>query len=397
VHAGAAGIAMIVLILAGCGRHGVTLSDNVGDLHIDFNPFHAAKNALHSPYVQGAAVTVHADLHGWHSDTSRWRITSSRPEVFAVLSEEHSLSSDSLHADCVARAEGTAVIQVWDGDGDLVHGAEIEVVRPDRVDLLAYGLLLIGRDDAQARVSEARILAGGDATFLVHYFRGSRPLHGNGVLATVPSVNIVATARQSYLFENQEWLTIGASAAGNGQVELRVAGATLGWLPVVAVPEAEIARIAVEGEDEGRADADEILVAFGRSFDGLGRPIYGANYDWTLAGLSQGQGDLFKYNFARGAYKRLDARIDGHLASATIQASDGYVSSSDFIGCRVAAGSRRPLASCIALVLTLAAVAGWRAGRARRHRWAIRCLRRNRSRGTFMEGERSAGGPRRDR
>jgi hypothetical protein len=121
---------------------------------------------------------------------------------------------------------------------------------PDRVELLAHGSLILGRDD-EAVVREARLLEGGEATYLVRYFRGGRQLHGNGVLGVEAPEGVTSTPRTSFLFENREWLTLDTTAPMTGMLDVYADEVRVGSVPLVVVPEGSIEDIVVLTQSEG--------------------------------------------------------------------------------------------------------------------------------------------------
>jgi len=211
----AVGVAFaFTLAAAGCGAS-YSMSDDI-DLTWDFalTPRQFDDN-LHSPYVRGAMMTVFAHSSDQGENLRSWSIDSSDSTVFAVSAAVEEASDRDLAAAGRAVGEGTATLTLRDPHGNAVGRAFAEVMVPDAVELDSHGSLILGRED-EAPVHEARVLAGGEATYLVRYFRGGRELHGNGVLSVVPPAGVTAQPRTTFVFENREWLSLATSVVGSG-------------------------------------------------------------------------------------------------------------------------------------------------------------------------------------
>jgi MYXO-CTERM domain-containing protein len=115
-------------------------------------------------------------------------------------------------------------------------------------------------------------------------------------------------------------------------------------VPLAVVPESAIADVVVLTQSEtGRSDG-EWLVALAQAYDGGGERIFGVDYTWTVNGAAKdGDGDLYRYQFKRGAYEMVAARRGVHTDGVMIQSDEGYVSSSNNVGC--AAGGSGSLAA----------------------------------------------------
>jgi MYXO-CTERM domain-containing protein len=209
------------------------------------------------------------------------------------------------------------------------------VLVPDRVELDAHGSLILERDD-EAAVGEARVVEGGEATYLVRYFRGDRELHGNGVLTAEMAAGVTAQVRTTFLFENREWLTLGASAAGTSTVQLSADQVKVGSVPLVVVPEAAISDVVVLAQSEKGHKDDDWLAALAQAYDGNGARIFGVDYAWNVNGVMQvGDGDLYRYRFKQGMYEMVRAQRGAHGDAAMIQSDQGYVDSTNNVGCAV--------------------------------------------------------------
>lgn len=326
----------LALVGAACGPT-YSMTDDI-DLTWDFGltPRRFDDN-LHSPYVRGAVVTVFAHSSDDGEDLGSWSIESSDPAVFRI-GEAVASDGRDLAVRGQAVGEGTAALTLRDPHGHAVGHGVAEVRVPDAVELDAHGSLILGRDD-EARVTEARMLAGGTATYLVRYFQGGRQLHGNGVLSAEVPPGMTAEPRTTFLLEDREWLMLHTTAVGTGTVQLLADGVAATTLPVVVVPESAIADVVVLTEPErGHKDGDW-LAALAQAYDMDGTRIFGVDYQWNVNGAAQhGDGDLYRYQFKAGQPTMVQAQRGTHADSAQIQSQGGYVSSTNQVGCAAGGG-----------------------------------------------------------
>jgi hypothetical protein len=345
------------LALGGCGPK-ITLTDDI-DLTWDFAlTFSRFDDTLHTPYVKGAPVSLIVSSSDEHQDLSGWVVKSSDPTIFRVDAIEPDAKGGGLTARGVAVGEGTAQLTVFDADGNEVGHGTAEVLAPDRVELDAHGYLILGKD-GDAPVAEARILENGTATYLVRYFRGARELHGNGILSVDAPAGITATPRTTFLFENREWLTLTAAAVADKSIQLYADGTPFAVVPVITVPEADIAQVTILTQSEKGHDDGDWLVALAQAYDGLGRRVFGVDYAWDVDGVQEtADGDLYRYSYKKGQYQMVTAARAGHSDTTMIQSDGGYVDSSNNIGCAAAPGHTRgaaPLAASALVGLVLVA------------------------------------------
>lgn len=333
-------IGLCLAIAVGVGACGPTYSmtDDI-DLTWDFTltPSRFEDN-LHAPYVRGTKVTVFAHSSDDHPDFAGWSIVSSDAGVFRI--DDAGLANDgqsvAVHGQAVA--EGTAQLRLLDARGHEVGRGVAEVVVPDRVELDAHGSLILGRDD-EAPVPEARVVAEGEATYLVRYFSGERELHGNGVLAVDAPDGVTPEARTSFLFENREWLTLHTTAPQTGTLAVLADGVKVASVPVVVVPETAIADIVLLTQSEKGHEDGDWLVTLAQAYDGDGVRIFGVDYTWNVNGVAQvGEGDLYRYHFKKGEFGMVQARRGSHTDTATIQSGGGVVDSTNHIGCSAGGG-----------------------------------------------------------
>jgi hypothetical protein len=327
-------LVVLAALAAACGPR-VILTDDV-DLTWDFAlTLHRFEDKLHTPYVRGAPVSIYVDADDDDLRMRGWRVVTSDPAVFSIEGSFASDDAASLAAPGRAVGEGSARLDVLDAGGARVGSGTAEVLVPDQAALQAHGYLIIGRE-AEAQVTELRILEGGEATFLVRYSRGGQELHGNGVLSVDAPADLTATARTSFLFENREWLTVSGSAAGRSSITVYADGAAVSTIDVETVSESDIDRVDILTQDEGRAEPKDSLVALAQAYDAAGQRIFGVDFDWDVDGVQEaGEGDLYRYTYAPGRASLLTASRGGKAGSRTIHSSGGYVSSSNAIGCAV--------------------------------------------------------------
>lgn len=323
----------------------VTLTDSI-DLTWDFATLERFDDELHSPYVRGATMRLHVYADDDDTSFAGWTITSSDPAVFLV--EDVRADAGGMNAQGSALGEGIATLTVRDEDGDVVGHGLAEVLVPDRVELEAHGYLIIG-DDAGARVGDPTMIEDGTATFLVRYFHGDRELHGNGVLSATAAPGLTAEPRTSYFFEDREWLTLRTQAAGTGALELFADGVAVGARTVTVVPEAAIADVEILAQAERGHEDGDWLVMLAQAYDAAGARVFGIDFAWDVDGVEQvSDGDLYRYELLRGAHRMVTARKAGHSASVMIQSANGYVDSSNEVGC--SAASPRSLVPGLALI-----------------------------------------------
>jgi len=184
-----------------------------------------------------------------------------------------------------------------------------------------------------------RVLRDGTASFLVEYFRDGRRLSGNDVLEAQPRDDgIGVNVRETYLFEDREWLQVTPRTAGDHVIDLYVAGRPVGVVTVRSVEPEDVAFIELRPERDKAAAEGEILAVWALGYDDAGEPIYGIEFDWDLLGNfvdESGQGDLFKYVYERNEYATLEASYRGHEQQVEIHADNGWVSSTNALGCTV--------------------------------------------------------------
>jgi len=326
-------VASLALSTSGCAD--LYLADDI-DLDFNWSPLEGVGSTLHVPYVVGTQVTISA--HDANDEEA---------ELSFVLesSDESVLRIDSQSAGtayCTAVGEGEAEVRVLD-DGDEVYSRVVTVRDPTRAELYAHGPLIIGLGQEEAlAATPIRIVNGGMGTFLVRYYDGNERLYGNGVLSAVSDgeeQGLTLAEQQTFLFENREWLQISGSELGTYDVDLFVGDINVGQGVVEIVDAAEVASFSLLAEDDDGASPDESLAVLAQAYDGAGEPVYGVEYTWDLGGVAEpGEGDLFRYTYEADETVDLEASFQGLSDAVTIHASEGYVSSTNSIGCSAAPG-----------------------------------------------------------
>jgi hypothetical protein len=348
----------VALAAATGGCTHVTMEDDI-DLDLDWTPLLGPSSDLHSPYVEGASFGVWAESHNDHEKMVSWTIRSSDESVVVctqVIPRDGNgaqIPADGeIHAQCTATQAGAAQLEVHDDSGSLVYAHGVEVKVPDRAAVLAHGPLLLGQPDASALTPSAQVLDGGTATFLIKWYAGDQLLSGHGVLQTSAPAGVDAKALTTSFLEDRDWLQV--TAQGGGAVALSANGHPVTTFPVVDVPASAIARLKISGQDESQAHKDQWLTCWAQAFDGPGASIYGAAFAWDVNGEAQaGIGDLYRYPYEPAEPKSLGATgPNGMSVSAMIHGGQGYVDSTNNIGCSIGG---RGSASSLALAFTLLA------------------------------------------
>ena len=328
--------------------------------------FGPAQEDLHTPYVAGAKFDINVATTGYSSVSTAWTLTSSDPTVLRVDTQ-----STQLDFHVTAVGTGHATLTVADASGKVLDQHDIDVAEPDSVQLAAHGLLLAGQSDSQAQVTQASLVAGGTATFLVRYYKGSQELYGNGAVTTTSTGAVTATTRTSSFSDARDWVELDAGQAGTGQVALAVGGQTVATIPAQVVAPNVIASIGALAQDTTGAKDGDTLYVFARAFDAQGGDLYGASFSWQVAGVTIGAtassapSDVLTYSYKGSADETLSVVLDGHSSSIDVHGTGGTIGSTENVGCSVAKAPGDGAAPGGVMVLALAA-AGVFAARRRR-------------------------------
>ncbi len=320
-------IALAVASLALSACNSVRLADSV-DLTFDWGPLQH-HDELHMPYAAGTDFSLYTiGISSRH--TVGWTLESGDDSVVRVDS-----TSDGS-ARVTAVSAGTVAMSIVDADGQPVHDVALDVRQPDRAELMAHGPLIIDRPALQEDWSEIHVLAGHEATFEVRWFEGDTRLYGNGTLTAVADGDIDVTPRQTFLFEDREWVTFAPHSEGTYEVQLLANGQPVRTVQVVAVTADALDSVALYGMDEAHAHEGDLLTVLAQAYDVEGRAVFGVEYQWDLDGATQdGFGDLYRYALAPHSPRQLTAHFSGMEANVMIHATEGVVDSTNRLGCSV--------------------------------------------------------------
>jgi hypothetical protein len=319
--------------------------------------FGKAQEDLHTPYVAGAKFDINIATTDY-PDTTGWGLKSSDPSVLSI-----DVRSANLDFQVTAVGTGHATLTVVDANGRVLDQHDVEVAQPDSVQLAAHGLLLAGLSDSAAQVTQASVVAGGTATFLVRYYKGSQELYGNGAVTTTSTGAVTAVTTTSSFTDARDWVEVDATQqTGQGQVALAVGGRTVATIPASVVPATQIASVATLAESDANANDRDVLYVFARAFDGQGVDIYGASFSWETGGtaprpLAPGSGptDVLRYTFKSSSSETVTASLDALSSSTTVHGVGGTLDSTADTGCSVGRTPGAELAPGGALVVVLAA------------------------------------------
>lgn len=329
------------------------------------------EDGLSRNYVVGTQVRLYIEPHG-AVDTSRWWVRSDNAAVFRVdrMRDQSDSGLKARIAECTALAPGAAELRIVDEREVVRAKTPVAVDVPDRATLYAQAQLRLSGLGPDAEVREARILVGGKGVFGVAYFRGAQRLFGSGVLEREGGAGLLVENPTSEFMAINDWLYVTPQAEGGHTLRLSLRGAELARLAVTAVPEAEVASLALVHQRRLPQKQDEVAYVLARVSDRGGREILGAYSDWTLGGVPQGEpgpagaikprpGDLFRYEHSGSAPVRLLAARRGALAASLetpIQTSSAKVTDTTYLGCSAAPGGRPGAGAALLAALPLLAV-----------------------------------------
>ena len=363
-------LALVALTLAAGCQTGIYFDDDEAGPFAAGSPFTRHADDLSLPYALGTSVGL--AVHQTPRDLAGWTLSSDAPAIFAV--DQQMVDSDgNLTATGHALAEGSAHLRLLDAGGSERHTAAVEVRAADSARFYAHGELRVlgdnaARDYAQAEITEARVLVGGQAVVAVAYFRGPQRVYGRK-LATLPlSVQLAVEDHTSGGSPVTDWLFMEATQPGDYTLPLVQNGVTLGTLPVTAVADSDVTSLTLAGEPTAAKNDGDKSWILARAAGSDGREILGVYCDWTLDGVAQqndqavaARGDLYRYRFAGGPATRALVATHGSLsATVAVAAHDGYVSDTTYLGCAAAPGAPSPSPRAIVALALLAALFGAR-------------------------------------
>jgi hypothetical protein len=316
-------------------------------------PSERQQDRLYTPYVAGARMQLFArDVRSRRStDFTGWTLASSDPDVLRIESTRDDESYVS--AEAIAVGEGDADLLLVDDGGSVVASVDVPVRFPTRIELLAAAAVFLDREDVPAEAHNPQVLVGGEATFLVRYYQGETQLWGNGALEIEPVAadedgeprDLEAWASQTgFLSEDRDWLRARPAIEGVHTLDLGVAGETVTRVVVRGVGPEAVTSVELYGWDESRADRNDPMLVIAQAYDEEAEPIYGVEYDWSFEGEPLlGDGDMFRYEFDPDRRSTLAADFEDVHTEVEVRTGEGYVDSSNNIGCSIGAGSRAPL------------------------------------------------------
>lgn len=327
-----------MLSAVGClPRDEVSFSDDL-DFHLNIGLWEAPADDLHQPYVQGTSVGIWVQAHGHGLNLLDAVPVSTDESVFEIVSSWSDL--DTVYVEGFARGHGSAELEVFATDDleNVIASAPLEVRAPNAIELHPAGRVLIGLDGDPVDLDGAtRIAVGGTTTFLVRYTHEGTRLYGNDVLEPIVVGSGISTdLKQTYLFENDEWLQLTPNASGLQEVELRVGGEWVESILVRGVSPEDVETFELVGQSESGAHSGQILRVLARAEDDAGQRVHGMTFGWTLAGNPiAGSGDIYQYTYDPSASRtRLAANAIGLSRDIDIRQSDGTLMDSNrMLGC----------------------------------------------------------------
>jgi hypothetical protein len=346
---------LALLVVAGCSK--VNLVDDV-DIDLDWSPLTGPSDSLHTPYVLGASFAVWAELTG-NQDRNGLSIVSADPSILSIGDSVFGDKDNSLYAPAQALATGSVDILAMRGS-HVEHRHTVEIMVPDRVDVLPHGPLLVDETDVPS-VETPQVLVGGEATFLVQYYAGDQHLNGYGALSVTsdPASGVAPHVAKTSFLENRDWLQVEAVTEGaTGTVQLAVGGRPARTIAVDVVPDDAIETVSLVGESEKHASTGKALTVLAEAFDSTGNNIYGVDYSFTANGVVQNgaggdpaQGDLYRYRYDSQDDVTLEATHGTLSDGIMIRSSGGFVDSTNNLGCQTAPGSAPRDAGLVLLLI----------------------------------------------
>jgi len=355
---------LAALALAGCGAsQPVTMADS-----FDLDLFGPHQDDLHSPYVAGSQFNITVSSTS-NQDETGWTLTSSDRQVLQV-------SAGLLEgiAGVVCAGAGTATLRVLDAKGNVLDSHAVTVAIPDRVGIYAEGPLLTGASDQTALVTQASVVTGGEATFLVRYFAQGTELYGSGALSVTGTGGVTATTTSASFAAARDFLQVSPAPMGaSGTVSLVIDDTVLGELPITAVEPSSVTLVTILSQATDSAQKGDSLALYAHAIDATSSDVYGASFDWRIDGQVQPSAyydapvDLFFYSYDSSISENVAATYETFAPYAVVHGQGGSVASTGFIGCALGGALGTSGTSSSFLVLGLA-IAGAFAARRKRSR-----------------------------
>jgi hypothetical protein len=323
----------------------VTMADS-----FDLDLFGPHVDDLHTPYVAGASFAITVSASSSQSQAG-WSLSSSDPAVFRV---ESALSGGS--ANVTAVAPGQATLNVLNASGEVMDSHPISVAIPDQVNLYAEGLLVTGASDSAAQITQASIVAGGQATFLVRYFLQGTELYGSGALQTTTTTGLTAATVSETFATARDFLQVSTpeTVGATGSVSLVIDNVVVGQVPITDVAASAVTQVSILQQSAAGVQNGTQLTLYAHAVDSTAADVYGASFNWSTntngnaqsaqnqesdsdAGIVWGGGpaDLFFYDYESGSSETVTASYDGFSPSVVVHGQGGSVGSTANVACAV--------------------------------------------------------------
>ena len=334
-----------LVCLGACGPK-IRLSDDI-DTQFDLQPSSVYDDVLHGPYVAGASFEIYAYDITEDNALDDWTVRSLDPDVIVVESveikrddldpnDDRNVKTDILVARVTTTGPGTGTLEIVNRYDNVVRDAQVSVMQPDRLELRAAGPLFLGGESGVPSLvdSSPKVMAGGQATFLIQWFAGDQILRGPGALDLQSNQPIVdrLTTLTRHFDEQREWAQLAFDVPTDetelASVDVLANGEFVQTLEFEVVrPEAVDSVELVEGGPGG--DLHAVLAL---ALDAAGESIWGVGFEWDLDGLGDSsEGDLFRYWYDASASSVLGAEFGEARGEVPIAGDHGYVDSSNDI------------------------------------------------------------------
>ena len=336
-----------LVCLGACGPK-IRLSDDI-DTNFDLQRSATYDDELHGPYVAGASFEIYAYDITEDNALDDWTIRSLDEDVIVVEdveiirddldpNDDRNVKTDILVAHVTTTGPGTGTLEIVNRFDKVVRDAQVSVMQPDRFELRAAGPLFLGSDSGVPSLVDAtpKIMAEGEATFLIQWFAGEQVLRGPGALdlqSAHPLVDSLRTLTRHF-DEQREWAQLRfdtpADLSELATVDVYANGEFVQTLDFEVVqPDAIAAIELVESGPEGESDLVTVLAL---ALDDAGESIWGVAFDWDIDGrVEASEGDLFRYWYDGSVQSVLGAEFGEARGEATIAGDQGFVDSSNDI------------------------------------------------------------------
>ncbi len=337
----------------GCGPERIYFTDGI-DLDFDFNAVSDNTEAMSMPYVTGIDTVIWVHSRWEDEDFTDWTVEVDDPDVLSIDGVIFDGEVPGiLGLEVTAAGDGLTELRLFNPAGKQISVADIEVADPDNAVLSPHGPLIINQPGLIEDEHSFQTLIEGTSTYEVEWYRGNTRLYGNGTLSVDYDPDIWVNIEDSFLFEERDWLQVSPGILGDHHLTLRSNDVAVQDVVFESVPESRVDEVIIHAESELGAEEDDHLVLLAQAYDEDMRPIYGVEFEWDLDGVvGEELGDLYRYTYDRSDAHTVGAYFDGLVDEVTIH-GDGYVSSSNNVGCAMSGTGRGSLAT-----LALLGIAG---------------------------------------